>query len=229
MVAYEDAHRVSRPVLVQSSPSIEVIAPGAFHVRQYLPLERQRALAERCLALVDGDVPAYVPIVRGGGRMHVRMLCLGRHWNGATYSYEATRSDFDGQPAPPLPSEFRALAHEMAVAVGMTLDADLCILNYYDADGRMGLHQDKDESERSLASGLPVVSVSLGASARFLFGGTRRRDPVQALRLDSGDGFVFGGAGRLRYHGVARILPDTVPPGLGMAGRFNLTFRQYDV
>ena len=89
----------------------------------------------------------------------------------------------------------------------MTLDADLCILNYYDADGRMGLHQDKDESERSIAAGLPVVSVSLGDTARFLFGGPRRRDPVEARLLESGDAFVFGGPARLRYHGVAHRAP----------------------
>ena len=76
---------------------------------------------------------------------------------------------------------------------------------------------------------MPVVSVSLGDAARFLFGGTRRRDPVEALRLESGDGFVFGGPARLRYHGVSRILPGTAPPGLEISGRFNLTFRQYDV
>ena len=140
-------------------------------------------------------MPAYVPVVRGGGKMHVRMLCLGRHWNGKTYAYEPTRSDFDGQPVPPLPEEFAALARELAAAVGMSVDADLCILNYYDADGRMGLHQDKDEGARSIAAGVPVVSVSLGDAARFLFGGTRRRDPVEALRLESGDGFVFGGPG----------------------------------
>jgi len=111
----------------------------------------------------------------------------------------------------------------------MTLEADLCILNYYDAEGRMGVHQDKDESERSLAAGVPVVSVSLGDTARFLFGGARRRDPVQALRLESGDAFVFGGPARLRYHGISRIVPGTAPPELGLAGRFNLTFRQYDL
>jgi alkylated DNA repair protein (DNA oxidative demethylase) len=161
--------------------------------------------------------------------MHVRMLCLGRHWNGKTYAYEPTRSDFDGQPVPPLPEELAALARELAGAAGMSVEPDLCILNYYDADGRMGLHQDKDESARSLAAGVPVVSLSLGDAARFLFGGTRRRDPVQALRLESGDGFVFGGPARLRYHGVSRILPGTAPPGLEISGRFNLTFRQYDV
>jgi len=79
------------------------IGPGAFHFERYLAVGDQRALADQCRALVDGAVPAYVPVVRGGGKMHVRMLCLGRHWNGKTYQYEPTRSDFDGLPAPPLP------------------------------------------------------------------------------------------------------------------------------
>ena len=160
--------------------------------------------------------------------MHVRMLCLGRHWNGVTYRYEPTRSDFDNLPAPPLPASFRALAAEVAAAAGMTLDADLCILNYYDAGGRMGVHQDKDESPESIAAGVPVVSISLGDTARFLFGGLKRKDPVQAIPLESGDTFVFGGPARLRYHGVSRIIPGTAPPELALSGRFNLTLRQFD-
>jgi len=159
--------------------------------------------------------------------MHVRMLCLGRHWNGRTYKYEATRSDFDDLPAPPLPCAFARLARDLAHAAGMTFDPDLCILNHYDAEGRMGLHQDKDESEESIAAGLPVVSVSLGDTARFLFGGLKRRDPIEARLLESGDAFVFGGPARLRYHGVSRIIPGTAPAELGVTGRFNLTFRQY--
>jgi alkylated DNA repair protein (DNA oxidative demethylase) len=204
------------------------IAPGAFHFRRYLTLERQRALVDRCRALVDGDVPAYVPVVRGGGQMHVRMLCLGRHWNGKTYQYEPSRTDFDGLPVPPLPAEFRHLAREIAASAGMAFDADLCILNYYDGEGRMGLHQDKDEAASSLAAGIPVVSVSLGDTARFLFGGLKRRDPVVPYLLESGDAFVFGGPARLRHHGVSRILTGTSPPELGLDGRFNLTLRQYD-
>jgi DNA alkylation damage repair protein AlkB len=203
------------------------IAPGAFHLRRYLALDAQRALAHECRALVDGPVPAYVPVVRGGGKMHVRMLCLGRHWNGKTYRYEATRSDFDDRPAPTLPAGFKALARDIAAAAGMSMDADLCILNYYDADGRMGLHQDKDESAASIAAGVPVVSVSIGDAARFLFGGLKRRDPVEARLLESGDAFVFGGPARLRYHGVSRIVPHTSPRELALVGRFNLTFRQY--
>ena len=90
------------------------IAPGAFHFSRYLDLVEQRALVDRCRALVDGAVPAYVPVVRGGGSMHVRMLCLGRHWNGKTYTYETHRSDFDGLPAPPLPDDLAQLARRIA-------------------------------------------------------------------------------------------------------------------
>jgi DNA alkylation damage repair protein AlkB len=203
------------------------IAPGAFWLQRYLSVADQRTLVEQCRSLVDGDVPAYVPIVRGGGKMHVRMLCLGRHWNGKTYQYEARRSDFDGRPAPPLPENLAALAAAIARSVAMAFEPDLCILNCYEAEGRMGLHQDKDESERSIAAGLPVVSISLGDTARFLFGGLRRKDPIESRMLESGDAFVFGGPARLRYHGVSRIVPGTAPPELGMTGRFNLTFRQY--
>lgn len=203
------------------------IAEGAVHLKRHLSVENQRLLVESCRGLIDGDVPGYVPIVRGGGTMHVRMLCLGRHWNGKTYRYELARTDHDQLPVPALPESFRDLARGLAAAAGMPFDPDLCILNYYDRDGRMGLHQDKDESAQSIAAGLPVVSVSVGDSARFLFGGLRRRDPVDARLLESGDGFVFGGPARLRYHGISRILPSTAPPELGLSGRFNLTFRQY--
>ena len=205
------------------------VAAGAFHLKRHLSPARQRALVDACRTLVDGEVPGYVPVVRGGGKMHVRMLCLGRHWNGMTYRYEEARSDYDQLRVPPLPAEFRDLARDIAASAGMMLDADLCILNYYESGGRMGLHQDKDESPRSLAAGVPVVSISLGDTARFLFGGLRRRDPVEALLLESGDAFVFGGPARLRYHGVSRILPASAPPELGLVGRYNLTFRQYDV
>jgi DNA oxidative demethylase len=203
--------------------------PGAIHLAGWLPLEEQVTLARTCSSLMDGETPGYVPLVRGGGRMHVRMLCLGRHWNSQTYRYEAGRSDFDGRAAPPIPTGLRDLARGAASAAGWpSFDPDVCILNFYSAaDGRMGLHQDKDETPASIAAGLPVVSISIGDTARFLFGGTRRRDAVSAIRLASGDAFVFGGPARLSYHGVSRILSGTAPPALGLSGRFNLTFRQY--
>jgi alkylated DNA repair protein (DNA oxidative demethylase) len=192
-----------------------------------MPVDDQRALADRCRALMDGPAGGYVPIVRGGGTMRVRMLCLGRHWNARTYAYEPTRSDFDGELVQPLPPDFAALAQRIAADAGHAFAPDLCIMNWYGVEGRMGLHQDRDESRASIEAGLPVVSISIGDTARFLFGGLRRKDPVQVLMLESGDAFVFGGPARLRYHGVSRIIPGTAPPRLALEGRFNLTFRQY--
>jgi alkylated DNA repair dioxygenase AlkB len=172
------------------------LGPGAVWLKNWLSLDDQAALVRECRAIIDGPAGGYVPTVRGGGKMRVRMTCLGRHWNPRTYTYVDTRED-------------------------------ICLINFYGPDGRMGLHQDKDESRASIDAGKPVVSISLGDTARFLFGGLRRRDPVDAMLLESGDAFVFGGPARLRYHGVTRILPDTAPRELEIKGRFNLTFREY--
>ncbi len=159
--------------------------------------------------------------------MSVRMLCLGRHWNARIYAYEDVRTDVDGLPAPPLPDELIDVAVRAGHEAGFSFAPDLCIVNWYDVHSKMGLHQDKDESPESLTAGAPVVSLSIGDTARFLFGGLRRREPIEKLPLESGDAFVFGGPARLRYHGVARIEPGTAPPGLPFTGRLNLTFRQY--
>lgn len=203
------------------------IAPGAKHFKRYLSDDEQRAVAARCLELGAGDTGFYTPIVRGGKPMSVRMLCLGRHWNALTYRYEEVRSDRDARPVPPLPDDLAALARRIALAAGFAMAPDICIVNWYGAGSRMGLHQDKDESPESLAQGVPVVSVSIGDTALFRMGGLARREPVQTIPLESGDAFVFGGPARLRYHGVARILPGTGPASLGFDGRLNLTFRQF--
>jgi alkylated DNA repair protein (DNA oxidative demethylase) len=203
------------------------VAPGAVWLKSWLSLEDQLQLVERCRALLAGPGGGYTPTVRGGGKMHVQMMCLGRHWNPLTYTYGPTRADRDDLPVAPVPDDWVALASAAASAAGFSVRPDICLVNFYGADGRMGLHQDKDESAASLEAGAPVVSLSVGDTARFLFGGTRRRDRVETIFLESGDAFVFGGAARLRYHGVSRITPGTAPAVLGMAGRFNLTFRRY--
>jgi DNA alkylation damage repair protein AlkB len=203
-------------------------APGAWFLEGFLTLDEQVTLANRCRHLIDDDrVGGYTPTVRGGGKMRVRMLALGRHWNPLTYKYEGTRADFDGRPVPPLPDDLAGFARRAAAAAGFDFHPDICLINWYGDQGRLGVHQDKDESRESLEAGWPVVSLSVGDTARFLFGGLRRRDPMETLFLRSGDAFVFGGPARLRYHGVTRILPHTAPPPLAGRGRFNLTFRRY--
>jgi DNA alkylation damage repair protein AlkB len=203
------------------------VAPGAVWLRSWLALDLQQQLLEQCRSLLSGPGGAYTPTVRGGGKMHVQMMCLGRHWNPLTYTYEATRADHDHAPVAAVPQEWVTLASTAALEAGFDFAPDICLINFYEADGRMGLHQDKDESSVSLDAGLPVVSMSIGDTARFLFGGRKRREPIEAMMLESGDVFVFGGDARLRYHGVSRIVPGTAPAALELAGRINLTFRQY--
>jgi alkylated DNA repair protein (DNA oxidative demethylase) len=192
-----------------------------------LSFDVQRSLVARCLSLGAGSAGFYTPVVRGGHPMSVRMLCLGRHWNALTYRYEDERSDIDREPVAPLPDDLAAVAKEIAADAEFAMAPDICIVNWYAGESRMGLHQDKDESPASIAAGAPVVSISLGDTARFLFGGLRRKEPIQSILLESGDAFVFGGASRLRYHGVSRIVPGSSPAGLGFDGRLNLTFRQF--
>jgi len=202
------------------------LEPGLFLFQHYLAADDQRRLWSLCRTLADGPVPMYTPTVRGGHKMSVGMLCLGRHWNALTYTYEERRSDYDGLEVPPVPEEYRALATSAAERAGFAMRPDLCIMNFYDSESRMGVHQDKDEPHDTIEAGIPIVSVSLGETARFVIGGLTRKEPTRPLMLHSGDVLVMGGPARLRYHGVTRIQAGSAPPGTG-PGRFNLTFRQY--
>ncbi len=202
------------------------LEPGFFLFQGLLTSAAQRALWGQCRTLADGTPPMYTPTVRGGKKMSVGMLCLGRHWNGLTYDYEDVRSDFDHLPPPPIPDEFTAIAASAAAQAGYAFAPDICIMNFYELESRMGVHQDKDERPETLTAGVPIVSVSLGDTARFVVGGLARREPTRPVLLRSGDVLVMGGPSRLRFHGVTRILPGTAPAGLG-PGRFNLTLRQW--
>ncbi|KAL9314982.1 hypothetical protein ACSQ67_020434 [Phaseolus vulgaris] len=112
-----------------------------------------------------------------------------------------------------------------------SISPDICIVNFYSQTGRLGLHQDKDESKDSLRRGLPVVSFSIGYSAQFLYGDHRDPDKAQKLQLESGDVLIFGGPSRNVFHGVTAIDTTTAPNLLQhinlRPGRLNLTFRQY--
>lgn len=202
------------------------LADGLVLLQSRLSPGEQREAWLQCRTLSAGPVPMYTPTVRGGRKMSVGMLCLGKHWNGLTYRYEERRSDFDGLAVPAVPPGFARLARAAAAEAGFTIQPDLCIMNYYDAGAKMGVHQDKDERPETIAAGIPIVSVSLGDRAQFVIGGLLRRDPTFPVMLGSGDVIVMGGASRLRYHGITRILPGTAPHGTG-PGRFNLTFRQW--
>ncbi|KAJ1268318.1 hypothetical protein BS78_07G125700 [Paspalum vaginatum] len=106
------------------------------------------------------------------------------------------------------------------------------MVNYYNDVGKLGLHQDKDESRRSISQGLPIVSVSIGDTAEFLFGNTRDKDRATKINLESGDVLILGGRSRLLFHGVSHVKLNTAPTWLkeetGLRpGCVNLTFRLY--
>jgi DNA alkylation damage repair protein AlkB len=206
---------------------ISEIHPGAFHLKGFLNIDRQKALADRCQKLGESPAGFYTPVVRTGAYMRVRMLCLGKHWNAKTYKYESTRSDFDGLPVQEIPEELKEIARHAAADVEMSVNPDICIINFYNETAKMGLHQDKEESPETIQAGIPIVSISIGDSARFVIGGMTRKDPLRRVLLESGDALVMGGPSRLRFHGVSGIVPATAPPELKLTGRFNLTFRQY--
>lgn len=205
------------------------IYPGTIHLQGFLTLEEQKALVKRCEAIGSAPAGFYTPKVRDSAYMRIKMVCLGRHWNAKTYSYEPTRSDYDDLPVQDIPEDLKGLARRAATAAGMQIEPDVCLLNFYPEEGTLGLHQDRDERPEAIEAGIPVVSISLGDTAEFLIGGTRRKDPVKTVLLESGDALVFGGPSRLRFHGVAGIIPESAPEGIGVCGRFNLTFRQYEV
>lgn len=201
------------------------LADGVVLLQSRLPADEQQELWLLCRTLSQGPVPMYTPTVRGGRKMSVGMLCLGKHWNALSYEYEDRRSDFDGLAVPEVPPRLAGIARAAARDAGFRMEPDLCIMNYYAGNAKMGVHQDKDERPETITAGIPIVSVSLGDEARFVVGGLSRRDPMFPVMLESGDVVVMGGPSRLRYHGITRVLPGTAPHGTG-PGRFNLTFRQ---
>lgn len=161
--------------------------------------------------------------VPGGGRMSVAMAALGPlGWvaDAGGYRYSAV-DPLTGQPWPALPPAVQALAQGAAAAAGYVGFApDACLVNRYAPGARMGLHQDRDERDGRW----PIVSVSLGMTATFLWGGPTRRAPVRRLALQHGDVVVWGGPSRYTYHGVAP-LAGPPHPLLG-AQRLNLTLRR---
>ena len=160
---------------------------------------------------------------RGGGMLSVAMTNCGRiGWVSDRAGYHYMPVDpLTGRPWPPMPESFAALAARAAISCFYApFAADACLVNRYAAGTRLSLHQDRDELDFSV----PIVSVSLGLPATFLFGGLQRRDPAQRFRLRHGDVVVWGGASRLAFHGVAALPPGDHPA----AGphRINLTFRK---
>jgi alkylated DNA repair protein (DNA oxidative demethylase) len=162
-------------------------------------------------------------VTPGGHQMSVAMTNCGSFgWVTDRTGYRYDPNDPDtGTPWPPMPASFRVLAGQAAAEAGFDGFApEVCLINRYVPGARMSLHQDRDE----LDLGAPIVSVSLGLPAIFLFGGLKRSDKTRRFRLEHGDVVVWGGPARLIFHGVAP-LADGEHPLMGRQ-RINLTFRK---
>ena len=199
--------------------SIE-IAPGAVFYPGYLDRAAQEALlADVRTAILAA--PLYHPrMPRSGKPFSVRMTnCGPLGWVSDVegYRYQGTHPETDAA-WPAIPQALLAAWRELS---GFAFPPEACLVNYYADGARLGLHQDRDEEEMAA----PVVSFSLGDTAIFRIGGTKRQDATFSVRLASGDAFVFGGPSRLAYHGVDRVLPATSTL-LAESGRFNLTLRR---
>lgn len=178
------------------------------------------------LSAIDG-IRAQAPFrhmtTPGGLAMSVALTnCGPLGWVSDRLGYRYSPLDPNStRPWPPMPQAFQHLARESAADAGFEgFEPDACLVNHYVPGSRLSLHQDKDELDLEA----PIVSVSLGMSAIFLFGGCTRRDKVTRVGLYHGDVVVWGGVDRLRYHGV-KPLEDQPHPLLG-SQRINLTFRK---
>lgn len=197
---------------------------GVRHYPEHFDLEAQQALLEDVRHVVR-QAPFYVPTMpRTGKPMSVRMTNCGTlGWvtdRQRGYRYQATHPE-TAAPWPKIPSMLLDLWREVSA---YPHPPEACLVNFYSADARMGLHQDRDEEDFSA----PVVSVSLGDDCLFRIGGVRRADATTSLRLGSGDVIVLGGQSRLAYHGVDRIYAGTSML-LKTEGRINLTLRRVTI
>lgn len=224
-----------------------ILRSGMVLLKNYLSLHDQIKIIKLCRDIGLGPGGFYQPVYRDGGRMHLKMMSLGRSWDPDRGKYLEHRP-VDGAKAPIFPSDFHPLVERAikdsralieinckstaAEDILPPLSPNICVVNFYSESGRLGLHQDKDESPESLRTGLPVVSFSIGDIGEFLYGDQRDVEKAEKVKLESGDVLIFGGMSRHIFHGVSSVQPKTAPAALLdetnlRPGRLNLTFREY--
>lgn len=194
---------------------------GVKFLPDYFDAAVQKTLIEAIRNVVKA-APLFTPVMpKTGTPMSVRMTnCGALGWvtdkdNG--YRYQSTHP-VTGEPWPDIPEMLLKLWRDVSDHFA---PPEACLVNFYDATAKMGLHQDRDEKDFAA----PVVSVSLGDEARFRIGGVTRGGKTQSITLRSGDVLVMGGASRLAFHGIDRIYPGTSTL-LAKGGRINLTLRR---
>ncbi|MGB7288278.1 MAG: alpha-ketoglutarate-dependent dioxygenase AlkB [Salaquimonas sp.] len=200
---------------------MQVLPNGAKWIPGYLPREKQIALVEVVRRIVE-DAPLFVPLMPKTGKpMSVRMTnCGDLGWvtdKEKGYRYQ-TNHPKTGKSWPIIPSEIMDIWKDIS---GYNHLPEACLINFYEETAKMGLHQDRDESDFEA----PVVSISLGDSCLFRLGENTRSGRTTSFKLQSGDAVILTGKSRMAFHGVDRIYPDTSTL-LKNGGRINLTLRR---
>jgi alkylated DNA repair protein (DNA oxidative demethylase) len=188
-----------------------------FHIhRGWLDRAAQAAVLDDLRGVIAA-APLVHPVTAGGRAMSVRMTAAGRlGWVSDTKGYRYQPNQPGGAPWPPIPESILSIWR----ALGPGRAPDCCLINFYGAGARMGLHQDRDEGDFSF----PVISLSLGDEGLFRMGNVERGGKTESIWLSSGDVVVMGGVARLAHHGVDRIRfgSSTLLP---RGGRVNVTLR----
>jgi len=209
------------PLFDESPSSREPLEEGAVLLRGFASPVAQALVNE--VARIAEAAPFRHLVAPGGHTMSVAMTNCGRvGWVSDRTGYRYDPVDpASGVAWPGMPSVFLELARGAAAEAGFAgYDPDACLINRYAAGAKLGLHQDRDEKD----AWAPIVSVSLGLPAVFLWGGKKRSEPVRRIRVESGDVAVWGGPARFVYHGVAPLKAGEHP--LTGETRINLTFRK---
>ena len=195
------------------------VAPGVFLWREKFSPVEQKALLDDVLARLE-EAPLYRPVMPGTAKPF-----SVEESNFGALGWVADKAGYRYQPIHPLTAKSWPAIPEALLALWAGINdgapPECCLVNLYRPGAKMGLHQDRDETEFAA----PVISISLGDTCLFRVGGCKRNEPTRSVRLSSGDVVVLGGASRLAFHGVDRILPGTsrlLPEG----GRINLTLRR---
>lgn len=188
---------------------------------RYFPGFLDRSRQERIVAdlrHVAAVAPLFSPTTRFGKKMSVQLTSAGAYgWYSDASGYRYETKHPDGQPWPEIPQSIREV---WAGLFPKARAPECCLVNYYDAQAKMGMHQDRDEQDFSQ----PVLSISLGDDALFRLGNETRGGKTESLWLSSGDVIVLEGRSRLLFHGIDRIKPNTSDL-LSQGGRLNLTLR----
>ena len=200
------------------SPTLDL--KGVIIWKGYLSVAKQERIVEDVNRICE-EAPPIRPMTPWGKPMSVEMTSAGRYgWFTDRSGYRYIKEHPSGTPWPPIPESILTVWRSVAA---VQRDPDCCLVNRYGERSRMGLHQDRDESDFSY----PVISISLGDDAMFRVGGSERRDPTSSIWLQSGDVLALSGPARLAYHGIDRtrfrssnLLAD--------GGRINLTLRVVD-